>query len=310
MLAILNVILPVFAIVALGYGAVRWRLYPAEGVKGLIGFVNNFATPCLLFQAMLNADFSTAFNPAIIIPFYVGALTVFALGIVAARLIWKSRPGESVASAFSATFTNTVLVGIPIMQRAYGEGAMPVVFSIIGFHAPLLITVGMVTMELMRRDGQSVQSALRNAGIRAAQNPLLWGIVAGATLNLLGIGLIEPAEAFVRMMAQAVLPAALFGLGGALNAYRIADNWQEAAIMSGLKLVVHPAIAYVLMVPILNVEHDLARIGVLLAAMPTGINAYVFATYYNRSEDVATNTILISTGASVLSLSLWLWLLN
>ncbi|HZY68523.1 MAG TPA: AEC family transporter, partial [Devosia sp.] len=71
MLQILNVVIPVFAIIALGYLAVRLRLYPAEGVKGLVAFVNNFATPCLLFEAMLTSDFSSTFNPQIIVPFYV-----------------------------------------------------------------------------------------------------------------------------------------------------------------------------------------------------------------------------------------------
>ena len=74
MFAILNVVIPVFAIIALGYTAVRLRLYPTEGVRGLVAFVNNFATPCLLFQAMLTSDFGTAFNLSIIGPFYVGAL--------------------------------------------------------------------------------------------------------------------------------------------------------------------------------------------------------------------------------------------
>ena len=80
--------------------------------------------------------------------------------------------------------------------------------------------------------------------------------------------------------------------------------------MSTLKLIVHPTIAWVLMVPVLHVDPDIARYGVLLAAMPTGINAYVFATYYNRAVNVATNTVLISTVASIVSVSLWLYLLS
>ena len=69
MLEILNVVIPVFAIIALGYVAVRLRLYPAVGVKGLVAFVNNFATPCLLFEAMLTSDFGSTFNWSIIVPF-------------------------------------------------------------------------------------------------------------------------------------------------------------------------------------------------------------------------------------------------
>jgi predicted permease len=69
MLEIFNVILPVFAIIGLGYLAVRFRLFPADGTRGLVAFVNNFATPCLLCQAMLTSDFNSTFNSSVIIPF-------------------------------------------------------------------------------------------------------------------------------------------------------------------------------------------------------------------------------------------------
>ncbi|RUT31244.1 AEC family transporter [Arsenicitalea aurantiaca] len=310
MFDILNVVAPVFALMALGYFAVRHKLYPASGVAGLVAFVNNFATPCLLFNAMLTVDFGTAFMPGLILPFYFGAIVSLAVGAIIAVRIFKRRPGEGVSAGFSAMFTNTVLVGVPILQRAYGDEAMPIVYSIVALHAPVLISLSMVIMELVRRDGTSLGGTLLIATKRVVMNPLLWGVAAGLAFNALGITLIEPAEAVVTMLAMAVFPAALFGLGGALNAYRLADNWTQALAMSILKLIVQPAIAWVIMVPMLGVDPDLARYAVLLAAMPAGINVYVFATYYNRAVDVATNTILISTVASVVTVPIWLALLS
>src|SRR5690606_6487056 len=176
--------------------------------------------------------------------------------------------------------------------------------------APMLITLGMIVMELMRRDGAPLHRSLVAAGLRIVQNPLLWGVGLGVLANLSGLRLPEAGTAFFDMMSAAVLPTALFGLGGALNEYRLADNWPQALVMSILKLVVHPAIAWVLMVPVLKVDPDLARYGVLLAAMPAGINVYVFATYYNRGVNVATNTVLISTAASLVTVSAWLYVLS
>jgi malonate transporter and related proteins len=310
MLAIVNVVIPVFALMALGYFAVRFKLFPTEGVRGLVQFVNNFATPCLLFNAMANSDFSTTFNWAVIIPFYVGALASFAVGSLIARRLFGNRPGESISSGFSAMFTNTVLIGIPIVQRAYGGNALTTAFSIIAFHAPVLITVGMITMELVRRDGAPLGRTLRNALLRVLMNPLMWGIVAGAIVNLLHIQLVEPAQAFITMMAAAVTPAALFGLGGALNEYKLQDSWAQSLSMALLKLLLQPVIAYVLMIYVLKVDHEYARYGVLLAAMPSGINAYVFATYYDRGINVATNTVLITTVLSVVTVSAWLFILG
>lgn len=310
MLDILSVIAPIFALMALGFLAVRYRLYPAEGVKSLIAFVNNFATPCLLFYSISTSDFRSAFHIGIIGPFYIGALICFAVGIFIARKGFGNRPGESVSVGFAGTFTNTVLVGLPILTRAYGEGALPVTLSIIGLHGAILLTLGMVTMELVRRDGQPLGKTLLVAIRRVVSNPLIWGIAAGIIGSLINLELIEPAEAFFSMMAQAVVPAALFGIGGALNEFKLSENWRQALVASLIKLILHPALAYVLMIVVLGVPMEIARYGILLAAMPAGVNIYVFATYYDRGTSVAANTILIATVLSALTISGWLYILS
>ena len=310
MLAIITVITPIFALMALGYGAVRFRLFPADGIKSLIAFVNNFATPCLLFHSLLTSDLRSAFNIGIIGPFYLGAVICFVIGIVIAVKLFGNTPGEGVSVGFSGTFTNTVLVGLPIMTRAYGPDSLPVTLSIIGLHGAILLTVGMVTMELVKRDGQPLGKTLIVAARRVGSNPLIWGIAAGMIGYFSGLKLIEPAEAFFVMMSSAVVPAALFGIGGALNEYKLSENWKQALVASLIKLVVHPAIAYVLMIWVLHVPMDIARYGILLSAMPAGVNVYVFATYYNRGTSVAANTILIATVASAATISAWLYLLS
>ncbi len=112
------------------------------------------------------------------------------------------------------------------------------------------------------------------------------------------------------MMVAAVLPTALFGLGAALTQYSIKKAVWPAAMMSLIKTLLHPFLAWVILVPILGVPHEVSRAVVLLAAMPSGINAYIFATYYNRALDVATSTVLLSTLISVFSISFWLWFLS
>lgn len=310
MLSILAVIAPIFALIAFGFGAVRLRLFPAEGVKALIAFVNNFATPCLLFYSISSSDFRSAFNIGIIGPYYFGAIVCFVIGIVIARRVFANRPGESVSVGFAGMFTNTVLVGLPIMTRAYGEEALPVTLSIIGLHGAILLTLGMITMELTRRDGQPLGRTLVVAAQRVGSNPLIWGIVAGIAGSLAGLELIEPAAAFFSMMAQAVVPVALFGIGGALNEFRLSDNWKQALVAALIKLIVHPAIAYVLMIWVMRVPPDIARYGILLSSMPAGINIYVFATYYDRGTSVAANAILIGTILSALTISAWLDILS
>jgi predicted permease len=310
MLSIVNVIVPIFALMAFGYGAVRFRLFPQDGIKSLIAFVNNFATPCLLFYSIATSDLTSAFNPGIIGPYYFGALVCFAIGIVAALKIFGNTPGEAVAAGFSGMFTNTVLIGLPIVTRAYGPEALPVTLSIIGLHAALLLTVGMITMELMRREGEHLGRTLIKAVRRIGSNPLIWSIAAGMAAYFAGLRFVEPAAAFFTMMSAAVVPAALFGIGGALNQFRLSENWKQALVAALIKLIVHPGIAYVLMIWVFHVPMEIARYGILLSAMPAGINIYVFATTYNRGVGVAANTILIGTIGSAASILVWLYILS
>jgi malonate transporter and related proteins len=306
MFAIINVVLPIFALIAAGYGAVRVKFFPIRGVDALVSFVNNFATPCLLFQSMISSDFRSVFNLGIIGPFYVGALFSLAVGTFVARKFFHNGLEDAISSGFSAMFTNTLLVGFPIIQRAYGEAAMPTIFSIIAFHGSILLTSGMLAMEFAKRDGATLGKTLLVALRRIASNPLIWGIGGGVLVNLSGIPLPEAATAFLTLMSQAVSPVALFGIGGALNEYKLSESWVQALAMNVLKLIIHPLIAWTLMVPVLHIDPHYARYGVLLAAMPSGINAYVFATYYNRGTNIAANTLLLGTVASALTVSLWL----
>lgn len=310
MLSVLNVIAPVFVLIGLGYLAVRSRVFPREGVRGLISYIHIVASPCLLFRAMSEVDLAVAFNPAIIVPFFIGAFSVLAIGALVARHVFGRRPGESVAIGFAANFSNLVLVGIPISQRAYGEDAMPVVYSIIGLHAPILMTVGMFVMELARRDGGKVSQALVQGLRNSLANPLMIGIGLGLAVNVSGIEFPPIVDEVTLLFAATVMPVALFGLGGALNEYRIAENLGPALVTSGLQLIVHPLIAFVLIVHVLNVDPEIARYGVLLAAMPAGVNIYIFATFYNRAPEVAANTILITTVLSLFTITGWLLVLG
>ncbi|NOZ32494.1 MAG: AEC family transporter [Alphaproteobacteria bacterium] len=310
MLFVVNIIAPVFAIVAIGFVATRIGLFPRNGVRGLIAFVNTFATPALLFRTMLEVEFSSFFDIAVIGPFYIGALVCFALGILISRKIFLHRPGHSVICGFSASFTNTVLLGIPIVHRAWGDEALVVVFSIISLHAAIMFSVAVITMEVSRRDGATPgQTALR-VGRGLVGNALLWGVALGVLVNISGLELPETVDSVTGILAASVIPVALFGLGAALNEYKLRSSWVLATMLTGVKLVVHPLIVWVLMVPLLGAPMELVRPAVLLSAMPAGLNSYIFATYYKRSTSVAANSVLISTVLGLISISVWLVLLS
>ena len=306
MSVVLNIVGSVFLLIAVGYFSVRKGLFPQAGVRGLIEFINNFAVPCLLFQAMISVDLREVFNPQYLFSFYAGAFVTFAVAVLVGIRLFKRRPGESVVVGFSAYFTNTVLIGLPIIHRAYGEESLPLAYGIIGFHSPLLMTFGMLTMEFFRQDGTSLGWILKRTVKRIATNPLLIGIGLGLLTNLLQVPVPEIIDSATKTMAMGVLPAALFGLGGALNQYRLRDSWSQAMVSSGFKLLLHPLLVLILAHWVFHLPWEMTRVAVIMAAMPTGLSVYVFATYYNRATDIAANTLLLSTAMAALTVSGWL----
>ncbi|MGB0498956.1 MAG: AEC family transporter, partial [Rubricella sp.] len=116
--------------------------------------------------------------------------------------------------------------------------------------------------------------------------------------------------AAVDMMVRAALPAALFGLGGILTRYALKDDLGETAMVAVLSLVVHPTIAWVLAAQVFALPEEFVRAAVVTAAMAPGVNTYVFANMYDRAKGAAASTVLLATGASVISVSVWLLILG
>ncbi|MGL1922480.1 MAG: AEC family transporter [Hyphomicrobiales bacterium] len=307
---IFSVIAPIFILIGMGYLAVKVKYFPQAGVAGLTGFVNNVAAPILLFRAVLGLDFSTAFHIKLVAPYFLVALLVFSIGIAVARVVFKQRPGHAVAIGFSGFFSNGLLIGLPVIQRAYGDEGLLLLFTILGIHAPILFTAGMITMELSRKDGQPLGKTFVIAIRNVLKQPLVIGICLGFIARFAGLELPQILDETTKTITLAVLPCALFGIGGALVQYKLSTVWHLAGVMALIKLVLQPFILWLVLMPIMGVEMEVARIFIVLAGIPTGINAFVFATYYDRAVNVATNVLLISTVGGFFSLSFWLWYLS
>lgn len=309
-LGLLQVVLPVFLVIGAGYGATRSGLFAQSGVDGLMVFTQGFAIPCLLFKALIELDLGQVFDPRLLLSFYTGALVSFALGVLGARKIFGRRPGEAVAVGFGALFSNSVLLGLPIMERAYGPEAMAPNFAIVSIHAPFCYFVGITAMEIARADGRGVAGTARAIGRAMFRNALMIALAIGFVVDLGGIALPGVLLDALDMVARAALPAALFGLGGVLTRYGLRASLAEAGMVATLSLLLHPAIAFLLSSQIFALPVDFVRAAVITAAMAPGVNVYVFASLYGRGQAQAASAVLLGTAASVLTASMWLAILG
>jgi predicted permease len=309
-LSILFVVLPVFLVTGAGYAATRTGLFKPAAVDGLMVFTQSFAIPCLLFRALVDLDLGAVFDPRLLFSFYAGVVVTFTLGILGARRLFGRRPGEAVAIGFGAMFSNSVLLGLPIMERAYGAASLAPNFAIVAIHAPFCYLIGITVMEFARADGRGIAGTARVVANALFRNALMIGLALGVVMNLGGIPVPETVRAAIDMMAGAALPAALFGLGGVLTRYSLRASIWEAGMIASLSLVLHPAIVYALATGVFALPTDFVRSAVVTAAMAPGVNAYVFASLYSRGQAQAASAVLLGTALSVLTVSAWLALLG
>ncbi|ERL98279.1 putative permease [Rhodobacteraceae bacterium HIMB11] len=308
MQALLDVILPVFLVVGFGYIVVWRKVFSTTAVDGLMSYTQNFAIPCLLFMALIKIDLGQAYSFRLMGSYYIGASSGFALGFLGARYVFKRSAEDSVAIGFVSLFSNSVMMGLAITERAYGVDALVANFAIVSLHAPFCYFVGITAMEIAKSDGDSISQVALNVGESMMKNALFIAILLGLLVNIADVALPQAFLDGTNMVATTALPAALFGMGGVLYQYRPEGDFGAIAWVVGISLLVHPAIVWSLG-QLWGLSVSELRSAVLTSAMAPGINCYIFASMYNRAKRVAASGVLIATALSVLTIWCWLQIL-
>jgi predicted permease len=299
-------VLPVFGLVASGYLAGRLGIVTHASSHALNQFVYAFALPALLFSAVYRGSLaeilSGSFLLAVILATLGTALAGFALSF------WGSGapPAESTLRALNASFANTGYLGIPLVTVAYGErAALPAALATVATNI-VSFALAIVCLELFvnpRRGG------VRRALSGVARSPLIWPIALAVVLVALEIKVPLPAERFATLLAAAAGPCALFAIGLFVSQLSIragaAASWQSTL----LKLVLHPMLTAILVYYALPVDPFWAAIAIVCASLPLGATAFVLAQRYQMLEEETSTGAVISTVASVFTVSLVMALL-
>ncbi|SLN48718.1 putative transporter YfdV [Falsiruegeria litorea R37] len=307
--SLIDVILPVFLVIGAGYTVTRAGFFNQSHIDGLMRFTQSFAIPCLLFRAIASLDLQASFDPRLLASFYTGAALCFIAGMAGARLIFKRDWEDAVVIGFCCLFSNSVLLGLPITERAYGADNLTGNYAIIAFHSPFCYGVGITVMEVIRNRGNGGTKMVGSVLSAMFKNVLILGIALGFIANLTGLVMPQVVDDALDLVIRAALPGALFALGGVLVQYRPEGDMRTILFVCCISLMVHPTLVW-LFGKTLALPQDLFRSAVLNASMAPGFNAYIFANMYGRAKRVAASSVLMATGASVLTVWLWLTVLS
>lgn len=307
MIAVLEVVVPIFLLMLLGFAATRAGWFDDGAVQGLVRFVFSFAIPALLFRSLAVLDLPDHIEWGFLLSFYAGSLTIYALGMLVGRGLFGRSSGEQAIFGMSAGFSNTVMVGVPVTLTAFGPEASLPVFLLIALHSPVLMPLTLALLQRGRGESVALGPRIRSASGDLLRTPIITSVLAGLAVNLAGLPLPVPIDTALSLLAAAAVPSALFATGASLGAVRLRGDLAPVAILGTLKLIVHPLLVWTLAVPVLGLEGIWVPVAVTMAAMPSGVNAYLFAARFSAAEGVAARTVFLTTAVSVVTLAITLY---
>jgi len=325
-------LLAIFVTVALGWAAGRMRwLGEGGGASDPARTLSNAAfyifVPALLFRTTARLD-PQAMPWGSVLAFFVPVVAMLLAVYAVQRWRGAAPAGGDLAAheraaaapsarAIAATFGNSLQVGVPLAAALFGEKGLGIHIALISLHALILLTVltALVEMDLARARARHEATAgllrtlrvtLRNTII----HPVVLPVLAGMAWNATGWPLPGPFDETLQLLGTAVAPMCLVLIGLSLAYTGVGDRLAGPVAVTLLKLMALPAL-------VLAVAHWGFGLGglplqvvVMMAALPTGSNALIFAQRYRSQEAEATTTIVISTFGFVLTAPLWLAVLG
>jgi predicted permease len=302
---VLSSLLPVVFLIVVGFVAGRARLVRPESVRDLSNLVFLVLTQALLFRTMSSVHLERLDMRPVFQYFVAAALLFFIM------LMVYGRNSRASVLALAGIFSNTLMIGVPLIGLAYGEAGQVLLFTLISLHALVLLTMATVVLELQMAREQAAASgqksqlwrtvgqAIRSAVLHPVPLPIIVGLLYAQT----GWGLHPVVDKPLQLLGSAFGPIALVLVGITLSQTPIGKNLVPALQLSLVKTVLHP----LLMLAVgwaLGLRGLALSVMVVAAALPIGANVFLFSQRYRKEEDTVTAAVAVSTLVSMLGISL------
>jgi hypothetical protein len=309
--SIVNTVLPVFGMIVLGFGFARLGIFDAASGKGISLFVFNVAIPALLFKTVASMESQQAAPWSLWIAFFGGLGITWLAAAFASRFVASLDVSGGAAASMAAGFGNLALLGTPLALAHFGQKVAIPLGMILSVHAPVLWFAAMLHRELSLHTGSfSLLRTLRELFRALATNAIVLSLIAGSLWRFTGPGIHPVAGSMLDMLAAASVPTALFALGVSLAGYSLKGSWSGMFTLIGLKMVLMPALVFVMVRYVVTLPPIWAQVAVLFAAMPTGANAFLFSQRNEEAVAAVSGAIALGTGLAAVSASILLYLMD
>ena len=311
--AVVDSLAPVILLIASGYLAGRLGWLGQGSLKDLTNLIFLLLSPALLFRTMSQVRIEQLdFMP--VAAYFLAAMVLFA-----AILLIRGFSRHSAVLALAATFSNTVMIGIALINLLFGSQGLVTLLTLVSVHALVLLTLATVVLELaVRRDAAREMSAQGRSGsmlgivlqslkasiLHPVPLPILLGLLYAQT----GWGITAVIDKPLALLGSALSPLALVLVGVSLAYTSVGRHWRGALALASVKNVVHPLLVW-LLCAWLGVSGLPMTVMVVTAALPIGANVFLFSQRYGVAEDLVTASVAMSSVLALITLTAALALL-
>lgn len=299
MVEILLKTLPFFSVIGLGYLSGRARFFSLEATAYLTRFVFYFALSAMLFGFAANLDIAAVFSWSLVLTYSLATFLIWLL-VLAVALARRTSREEAVFEAHAGVIGNVGFLGIPMLSLLLGPAAVGPVLLVLA--VDLIVFSSLLTMLITGiRAGRVGLQTFGILGAGLARNPMIVSVALGILWGTTGLALPGPVSEFLVLLGAAATPCALFAIGASL-AGRRADRLEVAAWLTFAKLVLHPA-AVAGFAWAFSLGGFEAGVMIAAAALPVAGNVFILAQHYGVAPQRVSTAILLSTAASVLTVT-------
>lgn len=313
---VLSALLPVVLLIAVGFFAGKRNWISAGSVKDLSNLVFLILIPALLFRTMG----AVHLEKLDLKPVGVYFLSV---GIIfTGMLLWQGLSRRSTVVALASIFSNTIMIGVPLVGLAYGEAALVYLFTLISLHAMVLLTIATVVLEfaVVREKSQQVRTesgqpahdahtatsiaknvalAMRNAVIHPVPLPIIAGLLFAQT----GWTIPAVVDRPLQLLGSAFGPLALVLVGVTLAHTKVGAHIKDAFAISLVKNALHPALMAA-MGWAFGLSGMPLTVMIVAASLPVGANVFLFSQRYHVAQELITASVAVTTAVALVSVSL------
>jgi malonate transporter len=307
---VIGLVIPFFGLIFAGYVVARLTRQPVEALGWMNTFILYVALPALFFQLLAKTPIEQLAAWGYIFGAVLATFLVFAAMFVGSVVRSGGEIAESTIKGLAAAYGNIGYMGPGIALLAFGDEAAVPVALIFCFENIMHFTLAPLLMAVSGGEHPTIGRLVLGVVKKIVLHPFIIATALGVLAAALHVAPPMPIERLLDYLARAAAPCALFAMGVTLALRPLRRMPVEIAPITALKLVVHPALCYLLLSLVGDYPPVWVYSAVLLAALPTATNVFVIAQQYGVWIERASASILVTTCVSVLTVTGLLYLIT